>query len=160
MTNSSSLSRERLALKAIALFEGLKGLLGVAASVGLLSLMHHNLRQLALELVDHYHLDPEDHYPQLLIKFVSLISLDDIYWAVGLAWFYALIRFAMAYGLWRDRVWAEWLVAIAGAVYIPIEVKHLFHNQYWWVSLVVLLCNTAVVAYMVLRLYRRREGLS
>lgn len=119
--------------------------------------MHHDLRQLALELIGHYHLDPDDHYPQMLIQFVSLISLDDIYLAVGLAWLYALVRFAMAYGLWFDRVWAEWLVAIAGGVYIPIEVKHLFHNQYWWLSLMVLLCNLAVVAYMVFRLNQRRS---
>lgn len=150
-------SREQLALRAIALFEGFKGLLGVATSVGLLSLMHQDLRQLAFELLDRYHLDPDDHYPSLLIKLVSLITLDDIYWAVGLAWLYALVRLAMAYGLWLDKLWAEWLVAIAGAVYIPIEIQHLFHNQYWWVSAGVLLCNLAVVAYMVRRLYRRRS---
>jgi uncharacterized membrane protein (DUF2068 family) len=149
--------RERWALRIIALFEGLKGMLGVGASAGLLSLMHHDLRRLASELLDHYHLDPDDHYPSMLLKLVSLITPDDIYWAVGLAWLYAFIRFAMAYGLWFDKLWAEWLVAIAGAVYIPIEIKHLFHNQYWWVSAVVLLCNLAVVAYMVLRLYRRRS---
>ena len=70
-------------------------------------------------------------------------------------WGYAAIRFTEGYGLWKSRVWAEWLAALSGGVYLPLEIGHLIKH----VSIIntaVLMTNAAVVAYMIFRLRWRR----
>ena len=60
---------------------------------------------------------------------------------------YAALRFLEAYGLWRNRRWAEWLAALSGAIYIPFELYEL-HRGVSWLKLAALLLNAAVLAYM------------
>jgi uncharacterized membrane protein (DUF2068 family) len=72
---------------------------------------------------------------------------------------YSAIRFAEGYGLWRNRTWAEWLAAISGAIYLPIEISHLI-KHISIINIAVLATNLAIVAYMMYRLrWRRKEAL-
>ena len=145
-------------LRAIAIFEGIKGMAAITASLGLLSLAHHDLRSLAFALIGHFHLDPMGHYPTMLLDYADLLENANLRAAVLLAWAYAALRLTEGYGLWRDRAWAEWLAALSGGVYLPLEVAHLLAHT----NLInggVLLINVVVVAYMVLRLWRRRVAL-
>ena len=145
----------RRALHAIALFEGVKGTAAIFASLGLLSLAHHDLRQLAFALIGHFHLDPDARYPKLLLTYAELLGNENLRSVVLLAWGYAAIRLTEAYGLWKDRAWAEWLAALSGAVYVPLEFDHLLQHP-TPINVAVLSGNVAVVFYMALRLARRR----
>ena len=145
------------ALHAIALFEAVKGVAAMAASLGLLSLAHHDVRHMVYALIGHFHLDPDAHYPRLLLDYATLLGNANVRTAVLLAWGYAAVRLTEGYGLWRDRVWAEWLAALSGAVYMPWETLHLAHNT-TAINALVLLGNAGVVAYMVYRLWQRRSA--
>ena len=147
----------RRALHAIAFFEGFKGIAAIAASVGLLGLAHHDLRQLAYALIGHFHLNADAHYPKLLLTYAELLGNENLRTVVALAWAYAAIRLAEAYGLWKDRAWAEWLAVLSGALYVPIEVSHLLKHV-TPIHAAVLVGNVAGVAYMVWRLTRRRAA--
>ena len=70
-------ARQR-ALRAIALFEALKGLAALVAGIGLLNLLHRDVHQLALALLWHFHLDPQMHYPRLLLHYADLLSALDL----------------------------------------------------------------------------------
>ena len=144
------------ALHAIALFEAVKGLAAIAASLGLLSLAHHDVRALAYALIGHFHLDPEAHFPRLFLDYADLLADANLRQVVVLAWAYAGIRMTEAYGLWRDRAWAEWLAALSGGIYLPLELKHLLLHT-TGINAMVLLSNIAVVVYMALRLWQRRQ---
>ena len=148
-------TRQTTTLHLIALFEALKGLAAIAASLGLLSLAQHDLQALAHALIGHFHLDPEAHYPRMLLDEAALLANTDLRQVVLLLWAYSTIRVAEAYGLWRDRAWAEWLAAASGALYLPLEISHLLHRS-TWINAGVLILNLAVVVYMVARLRRRR----
>ncbi len=145
------------ALHLIALFEGLKGLAAIAASLGLLGLAHRDVRGLAYALIGHFHLNPDAHYPRLLLSYADLLVNTNLRSVVLLAWAYATIRLLEGYGLWKDRAWAEWLAALSGAIYVPVEINHLVHHA-TFANALVLAGNVAVVAYMVWRLWRRRAG--
>ncbi len=145
----------RRALHAIALFEGVKGIAAITASLGLLGLAHHDLRQLVYALIGHFHLNPDARYPKLLLTYAELLGNENLRSVVLLAWGYAAIRLTEAYGLWKDRAWAEWLAALSGAVYVPLEFSHLL-KQPTAINVAVLVGNIAVVMYMALRLARRR----
>ena len=152
----SAVGKTRGALLTIAVFEAVKGVAAIAASLGLLSLAHQDVRRLALALIGHYHLDPQAHYPQLVIETANWIATSNVYSIFALAVIYAVIRLVEAYGLWKDRAWAEWLAALSGSLYLPLEVNHLIlHTS--TINACVLVGNIAVVAFMVYRLRKRRH---
>jgi uncharacterized membrane protein (DUF2068 family) len=156
VTDSRQPHNQSKALHAIALFEGVKGLAAITASVGLLSLAHHDVRAMAYALIGHFHLDPDAHYPRILLNDATLLANANLRQAVLLAWAYAAIRLTEGYGLWKDRAWAEWLAAASGAVYLPLELSHMLART-TVINGMVLTGNMAVVAYMVVRLRRRRS---
>jgi uncharacterized membrane protein (DUF2068 family) len=131
-----------------------KGVAAITASLGLLSLAHHDVRAMAFALIGHFHLDPDAHYPRILINDAELLANANLRQVVLLAWAYAAIRLTEGYGLWKDRAWAEWLAALSGGVYLPLEVNHLVQHT-TVINGMVLVGNAGVVAYMVHRLRRR-----
>jgi uncharacterized membrane protein (DUF2068 family) len=146
---------QRHTLHAIALYEGIKGVAALAASIGLLELLHHDLRRIASELIGHFGLDPERHYPALLLHYVDLLNSTNVRSLVLIALAYAVLRLAEAYGLWRDRPWGGWLGAASGGLYLPFEVYHLSHRLSW-TGVIVFVANLSMVAFLVTRLWRRR----
>ncbi|RYY72055.1 MAG: DUF2127 domain-containing protein, partial [Comamonadaceae bacterium] len=69
---------------------------------------------------------------------------------------YSLLRFVEAYGLYRERVWAEMLAAVSGAIYVPFEVMALWRAP-TWLHGALLALNLGVVAIMLGALRRRRS---
>ncbi len=139
----------------IAVFEVIKGLAAIIASLALLNLTHQNVRHITSLFVSYFHLDSDAHYFKTLFNYTDLLNNEGLYMAVLLAWGYAAIRFSEAYGLSKNRVWAEWLAALSSGIYLPIEVSHLIRHTNL-INASVLLTNAAVVVYMLHRLWRRR----
>jgi len=157
LMNQSTITRkEKNLLRSIAIFEIVKGISALAAGLGLLSLAHHDLKAMAYALIGHFHLDPESHYPQLLIDKAMWLESANLRQIVLLACLYASIRLIEAYGLWKDKAWAEWLAACSGGIYLPIEISHLYDHT-TWINAAVMLFNLGVVMYMIYRLWERRK---
>ena len=149
------LPRQRT-LHAIAIFEAIKGLAALAGIVGVIDLMHHNVRHLVIDLIGRFGQNPASHYGSVILHYADLLPNADIRVLVLLAALYILLRLSEAYGLWRDRAWGEWLGALSGALYIPFEVSHLLHRLSL-ISATVLIGNVIVVAFLAFQLWRRRK---
>ena len=147
---------ERKALRAIALFEAFKGFGALAVSLGLLALVHADLRDVVVNLIGTVGMDPEAHYPLMLLHYVDIFAAANKVPLVLVVAAYISVRLTEAWGLWFQRPWGEWLGALSGALYVPLEVRHLFLKQNW-VSVLVLAFNVAVVAYLGWLLWRRRH---
>ncbi|HEX5126830.1 MAG TPA: DUF2127 domain-containing protein [Rhodocyclaceae bacterium] len=146
---------ERRTLRAIAIFEAVKGFAALASGIGLLSLMRHDVRHLAVELIGRFGLNPSAQYSSILLHYADIISDANIRLVVLLASGYIILRFVEAYGLWNDLVWGEWLGALSGGLYIPFEVLHLVHRPSL-ISALVLIGNVFVVGFLAYELWRRR----
>jgi uncharacterized membrane protein (DUF2068 family) len=143
-------------MRAIAVFEGAKGVLVLVAGLGLLSLVHRDLQEIAEQMVKHSHLNPASHYPRIFIDAASRTSDTRLMLlALGAAG-YSAVRLVEAYGLWHARRWAEWFAAAAGAMYMPFEIYALWHHANWRPALALTL-NIAVVAVMIYALYKRKS---
>lgn len=141
----------------VATFEAAKGVIVLAAGLGLFGLMHRDVQAGAERLVRHLHLNPASHYPRIFIDAAG--RLDDTHLrllAIG-ALVYAAIRFTEAFGLWLDRRWAEWFGAISGAIYLPLEVYNLWEGV-TWPRVTVLVVNSLIVFYLVQVLVRGHGG--
>jgi uncharacterized membrane protein (DUF2068 family) len=145
-------------MRAIALLEAVKGFTALAASLGMLNLLHHDLHHVAVALIGHLGLSPGDRYPALIVHYADVLADANRRSLFLLASAYVTLRLVEAYGLWFERTWGQWLAALSGALYVPFEVRHLVHSPSA-ISALVLLANLAVVAYMVYELWReRRQG--
>ena len=148
---------KRRTLRAIAVLEATKGIAALAAIIGVLDLMHHDVRHLAVELIGHLGFNPEARYPSILLHYADLLPNANVRALVLLALGYVLARLLEAYGLWNDRAWGEWLGALSGGLYIPFEAGHLMHRPSV-ISGVVLTGNAFLVGFLAFQLWRRRKN--
>src|SRR4051812_47577943 len=86
----------RRALHAIAMFEAIKGLVALAAGLGLLGLLHYDVRRLALALLWRFRLDPEMHYPELLLHYADLLNAINLRTLAPVAIAYIAVRWLEA----------------------------------------------------------------
>ncbi|HEX2768097.1 MAG TPA: DUF2127 domain-containing protein [Geobacteraceae bacterium] len=117
--------RDARGIRIVALFEAAKGVVVVMAGLGLLALIHRDAQKVAEEIVRHIHLNPARHFPHIFLDAAANVT-DARLWAMALAaMLYAAIRFAEAYGLWREQLWAEWFGILSGSLYLPVEIYEL-----------------------------------
>jgi uncharacterized membrane protein (DUF2068 family) len=151
----SDVKDQRSALQAIAIFEATKGMGALAGLIGVLDLLHRDVRAVVLALIGRFGLDPEAHYPSLLLHYADLLPDTDVHLLVMLASAYIALRFMEATGLWLGKAWGEYLGAMSGGIYIPFELIHLFDEPSWMNAAIVAL-NAIIVGYLAYALWRRR----
>lgn len=140
-------------LRTVALLEAAKGSLVLLAGIGALSFIHHDAQRFAEQLVGHLHLNPASGYPRIFLEYAAKVTDSRLGTLAALAAAYALVRFIEAYGVWRERRWAEWFAAVSGGIYIPFEIYNLFHGDAW-LSLGALSLNVVVVGLVIKALFR------
>lgn len=141
-------------LHAIAIFEGLKGVLALAAATGLVLVGPQPLRQWVEALITRFHLDPQHG---VLPGLLQAINPQAVHLAVLVVLVYAAMRLAEAWGLWRAKAWASWLGCIGSAAYLPLDLYALYHHPGWH-TWTVLIINLAVVAILGRDLIKRRRN--
>jgi uncharacterized membrane protein (DUF2068 family) len=149
--------RQLRALRAVASVEFFKGLIVLLAGFGVLSLVHRDAWDVAESFLEWLHISPDTHYAQVFLNLADQVT-DTKLWFVAIgAAAYSTLRFAEAYGLWKERAWAEWLALISGAIYLPFEIYELARRPDW-IRLAIFLINLTVVLYMVfLRMQARTQ---
>jgi len=114
-------------LRVVALVEWAKGLLVLLAVFGLLALGSEGLQRSSLSLIDYFHLNPANH-PARMLVYVTEGASADLHWIVVIALAYIALRAAEGWGLWAGRAWAVVVGLVSLALYLPVELWHL------WVS--------------------------
>jgi uncharacterized membrane protein (DUF2068 family) len=153
-------SQSARGLRLVALFEAGKGLVVLVAGFGLLAFAQQDLQRLAEELVAHTHLNPASRYPRIFIDLAGRAADMRLWLLATLAFAYASLRLAEAYGLWHARRWAEWVAVASGGIYVPAEIYELVRGP-TLLKGATLVANVGIVAYMAWTLWlerRERKG--
>jgi uncharacterized membrane protein (DUF2068 family) len=134
-------------LRAVAVFEFIKGFAVLLIGLGLLSLIHRDVQERVEYYMRSLHLDPAWHWTKYLLNEASTLDDVRIRRLAVLAFAYSAFRIVEAYGLWFEYLWAEWLAVISATIYLPLEIEHL------WVKTTVagacvLMANLIIVAYL------------
>ena len=143
-------------LHVVALFEAAKGLLVLAAGIGALSLLNHDARVVAEKIVRYLLLNPDSHYAQIFLKRASLVTNKQLLFTAIGATLYSGTRFVEAYGLWKNRAWAEWLAVLGGMVYLPFEISAILHHA-TLLRFGLLTINVLIVLYVIRVLWIKRQ---
>lgn len=143
--------------RVVAALEAGKGLLVLLLGFGLLAFVDEGTQTLAEELVRTLHLNPARHLPRIFLEAAERAADVRLWVLAAFALAYAGLRLAEAYGLWLGRRWAEWFAVASGGLYIPLEIYSLLQRMSW-VRVATLMANAAIVTYIGLALWRRRNS--
>ena len=121
--------RRRAALRAVASLELLKGVVVLLLGFGAVSMVHKDAWDMAEALLRFLRVDPDHHhYAQVFLDLADNVTDRKLWALAGGAAAYSIVRFVEAYGLWRERTWAEWFALISGALYVPFETYELIRR--------------------------------
>ena len=148
--------RLQKSIRTIAVFEAVKGVFVLVAGFGLLSLLHKDAHRIACEFISKVHLNPAQKYPKIFIDLADNITDGRLWFFASLALIYSAFRFVEGYGLWKERVWAEWLAVVSGTIYLPIEIYEVC-VKVSLVSIFALVANIVVVGIVTYVLIQKRQ---
>src|SRR5271157_3422406 len=139
----------RRGLRTVALLEASKGVLVLLVAFGFAEIihLHIDLEDAAQNLLYFLHIDPDRRISHAVMHAADRMTDANLLTVLAIAFVYSSLRFVESYGLWRQRVWAEWLAIVSGAIYLPLELYNLIRRPsvaHW----VILLINIAIVVYI------------
>ena len=153
--NFTNHSHDQL-LRWIAAFKFLKGALLIALGVGAFKVLHKDVGELVENWVEALRLDPGNHYIDAILEKTSMLTPGQIT-KVGLGSFlYAGLFFTEGTGLWRRKLWGEWLTVIITSTLVPLEIYEIYRHP-TWVRIAVLVLNVAIVGYLIYRIRIEKE---
>jgi uncharacterized membrane protein (DUF2068 family) len=132
------------AIRAVAIFEAVKGVLVLVTALALFRYLHIGAQHVADQIARHFVLNPASHYPRIIHQAIEHPEdLDLTMLSLGTV-LYATVRFVEAYGLWHEKNWAWVFGVLSAGIYIPFEIYHFTQHQSW-VGVVILLINILIV---------------
>jgi uncharacterized membrane protein (DUF2068 family) len=143
-------------MRAVAAFEFGKGIFVMAMGLCALMLVHKDVWLIAESLLALLHISSDRRYAQVFLDFADSVTDARLWTIASVALTYAALRFAEAYGLWRQRAWAEWLAFAAGTLLLPLEVRELLRGL-TVVRVVLFAGNLSIVLYMLYLLRANRR---
>jgi uncharacterized membrane protein (DUF2068 family) len=102
----------------------------------------------AAKLLALFHINTDRRSAQMFLDLADNVTDARLWAAARIAFAYSALRFTEAYGLWRERTWAEWVALVSGALLLPLEVRELLRGL-TWLRCAFFVGNVAVVLYML-----------
>jgi uncharacterized membrane protein (DUF2068 family) len=148
--NHKSDPSHKKGLRTVATIEFLKGILGVVLGIGVLSLVHKDVWDITANVMQFLHINLDRRWAQAVLDRVDQITDNQLLMLAAGCFAYSTLRFIEAYGLWKTRIWAEWLAILSGLLYLPAEVHELVRKAtpLKWAFLVINLALVSYVAYV------------
>jgi len=136
-----------MALRLIALFKLLKGLLLVVVGLAALRLLHADVSPLVISWADRLNIDPQNRYiGGALSRLLSADTRALVTISVG-SFMYAALLLTEAGGLWLRRRWAEYFTIIVTSSFIPLEIYEVY-KRFTVTRLAIIALNIAIVGYL------------
>ena len=147
---SSHRPAHRAGLRTVAIVEALKGGVALLGAYVFIHMIRRDVdfEEAAEHILFRFHINPYNHHwSRQVLHAADKVSSTSIAMIAGIALAYATLRFLEGYGLWKQRVWAEWLAIVSGCIYLPFEIyKVVRHpNELHWIILGI---NIIVVLYI------------
>ncbi len=149
--------RHHFGLALIAVFKLIKGVLLLAAAIGLFELIHSDLSATVEHWITVFRMDPDSRYFHWLLIKVGAISPEQIKIVSVGSFFYSALLLTEGIGLWFERRWAEYLTVIATSSFIPLELYELTRSVND-TKLAVLTINLCILLYLIRTLRHERKA--
>jgi uncharacterized membrane protein (DUF2068 family) len=143
----------------VGLFKMSKAVFFTAVGAGALNLVHRNVGDLAMRIIEVLHRDPDGRFAKLLMDKADLIGGHQLRQGALLSFLYAALCIIEGTGLMLKKGWAEYFTVVLTAGAMPVETYELW-ERFEWFKVGLLLINVAVLLYLlwVLKQKRVREA--
>ena len=111
---------------------------------------------MAEHLLQRLHLNPAHHYPRIFLEASGAVTTTKLWLLCLGAAAYATIRFVEAYGLWRERTWAEWFAVVSASLYLPFELFEIA-EQVTPTKIALITINLVIIFYLARMLFKNRR---
>ena len=138
----------------VALIELAKGIVTSTTALALAAFGPQPLREFIIRIGELLHFDP---HQSAVSRLLSAITPETVHLAAAAIGMYALLRFALFWGLWRVKAWASWLGATAAVIYLPF-CSYAVWRYPGWPTLAVLTLNIIIVWVLVSDVYQRYKA--
>ncbi len=139
----------------VGLFKMSKAVFFTAVGAGALNLVHRNVGDLAMRIIEVLHRDPDGRFAKLLMDKADLIGGHQLRQGALLSFLYAGLCVVEGTGLMMKKGWAEYFTVILTAGAMPVETYELW-QRFEWFKVGLLLINVAVLLYLLWVLKRKR----
>jgi uncharacterized membrane protein (DUF2068 family) len=149
--------RRSAILTLVAITKLAKAVLLIAVALGAHHLLRGDVQETVLHWAHAVRVDPDGRYAQAVLTRVTGLShrrLEEIGLATLL---YGTLFLVEGIGLLLMKRWAEFVAVISTAGFLPLEIYEVV-ERFRTAKLVVLLLNTAIVFYLVMRLRKDRPA--
>jgi uncharacterized membrane protein (DUF2068 family) len=136
-----------------------KAIFFTALGAGALNLVHRNLGDLILRVVDEIRIiDPEGHFVNLLMDRADLIGGHQLRQASIAFFSYAVLCLIEGTGLILRKAWAEYFTVVLTVLAMPWEAYEVLEH-YTVFKLALLLINIVVLLYLLWVLKKKKSDL-
>jgi uncharacterized membrane protein (DUF2068 family) len=139
---------QRRLLRAVASVELGKGIFVLILGIIAILLLHKDSWVIAESLLALFHISTDRRSAQLFLDYADDLTDARLWMLARLAFAYTALRFIEAYGLWKQRTWAEWVEVGSGTLLIPWEIRGLVHKVTLFRS-AVFIGNIIIIFYML-----------
>lgn len=148
--------RSRL-LPVLAVERVIRAVLLIGVGLILWTRAHADWADVARGFVERLGLDPSRNETGRLISHLAGLGPRQAHRDGAIAIGYGMLEAVEGYGLLRRRRWAEYLTVVATALLFIPEVQELLKHP-TGLKVAALVVNVVIVAYLVIRLVRRRHA--
>lgn len=141
----------------VGLFKLSKALFFMSVGAGALHLVHRNLGDFVMRLIDSLPIDPEGRVVSLIMDKADLIDAHDLR-RIGIgAFIYAVVCLVEGTGLLLRKTWAEYFTVVLTAMGLPVELFEIL-RRFTWFKVGAIAVNLLILLYLLWVLKRKGKN--
>ncbi len=137
--------------------ELLLGVLLAVVAFELVRLFDEDLVAVAHDWILRLHADPHHPVMRFVVRKVSSVHVETLEEVSILTGFLGGVYLIEGFGLWLNKLWAEYLCIISTCAFIPLKVHEMIVD-FHVLKLSTLVVNLAIVWYLARRIRRTRTS--
>lgn len=139
---------DKRGLLLVGVFKICKAIFFIGVGAGAIHLMHRNLGELVMRIIDALPIDPEGRVVSMVMDKADLIDAHDLRRIGAGAFIYSVLCVIEGTGLLMRKGWAEYFTVILTVLGLPLEVFELLHRV-TWLRVGALVTNLFILAYLL-----------
>jgi uncharacterized membrane protein (DUF2068 family) len=129
----------------------LKSLVLIVVGIKLLTLLDRDVAEWFSAFIARHNIDAENRYVHSIMEKLAGVDNNKLMLFSAGSFLLSGLEFTEGIGLWFEKRWAEFLTAVATAVFVPVELYEIY-ERFTWIRVLILIVNLFVIWYLVTRL--------
>lgn len=143
-------------LRIIAIFKLAKACLCICIGFGLLHYLNKDIEERLINLMNHLHVDSDNHIPKWILTQAGLLSKQKMEALSAIAFFYGALFATEGTGLYLRKRWGEWLVVVITGSLLPLEFYEIVHHV-TMAKIALTIGNLIILGYLIVVIRRKKE---